>query len=145
MKLADRLAHLGTETAFLVFSKAKDLEAQGKEMVHLEIGEPDFDTPENIINSAIEALRNHWTHYCPSAGLIELRETVAEDISQRRGIEVGPENIVITPGGKPIIIFSISTFFFCNKSFFACCRISPPNKFIGGEPINFPTNKLLGL
>ena len=107
MKLADRLGHLGTETAFLVFSKAKDLEAQGMEMVHLEIGEPDFDTPGNIIDSAIEALQNHWTHYCPSAGLIELRETVAEDISKRRGVKVGPENVVITPGGKPIIIFAM--------------------------------------
>ena len=107
MKLADRLGHLGTETAFLVFSRAKDLEAQGKEMVHLEIGEPDFDTPRNIIDSAIEALQNHWTHYCPSAGLIELRETVAEDITKRRGINVGPENVVITPGGKPIIIFAM--------------------------------------
>lgn len=107
MELADRLAHLGTETAFLVYSKARELEVRGKEMVHLEIGEPDFDTPQNIINSAIDAIRNHWTHYCPSAGLPELRETVAEDISKRRGIKIGPQNVVITPGGKPIIIFAM--------------------------------------
>jgi aspartate aminotransferase len=107
MILAERLSHLGTETAFVVFSKAKDLEAQGKEMVHLEIGEPDFDTPRNIVDSAIDALNNRYTHYCPSAGLNELREAVAEDISKRRGIKVQPKNVVITPGGKPIIIFSM--------------------------------------
>jgi aspartate aminotransferase len=107
MKLADRLKNLGTETAFVVFSKAKELEAQGKEMIHLEIGEPDYDTPINIIESAIEALRNHWTHYNPSAGLPALRQVVAEEINRTRGIKIGPENVVITPGGKPIIMFSI--------------------------------------
>lgn len=107
MKLADRLANLGTETAFVVFSKAKELEAQGKEMIHLEIGEPDYDTPQNIVESAINALRNNWTHYNPSAGLPELRQVVAEEINRTRGIKIGPENVVITPGGKPIIMFSL--------------------------------------
>jgi len=107
MKLADRLTNLGTETAFVVFSKAKELEAQGKEMIHLEIGEPDFDTPQNIVESAIDALRNHWTHYNPSAGLPALRQAIAEEINRTRGIKIGPENVVITPGGKPIIMFSM--------------------------------------
>jgi len=107
MKLAERLSKLGTETAFVVFSKAKELEAQGKEMIHLEIGEPDFDTPQNIIESAIEALRNNLTHYNPSAGLPELRQAVADEMEKTRGIKVGPENVVITPGGKPIILFSL--------------------------------------
>ncbi len=105
MLLADRLEHLGTETAFIVLSKALELEKQGKEIVHLEIGEPDFDTPRNIVDSAIDALNNHWTHYCPSAGLFELREAVAEDFSKRRNVSVGPENVVITPGGKPVLFF----------------------------------------
>ena len=105
MKLADRLNYLGTETAFIVFSKALELERQGKEVVHLEIGEPDFDTPPNIIRSAVDALNNHWTHYCPSAGLYELREAVAEDINMRRGLDISPNNVVVTPGGKPIISF----------------------------------------
>jgi aspartate aminotransferase len=107
MKLADRLVNLGTETAFVVFSKAKELEARGKEMIHLEIGEPDFDTPQNITESAIEALRNNWTHYNPSAGLPELRQAVAEEMKETRGINIGPENVVITPGGKPVILFSL--------------------------------------
>jgi len=107
MKLAERLSKLGTETAFVVFSKAKELEAQGKEMIHLEIGEPDFDTPQNIIESAIDALRNHWTHYNPSAGLAELRQAVTEEMKRTRGINVEPENVVITPGGKPVILFSL--------------------------------------
>lgn len=107
MKLADRLGLLGTETAFMVLARAMELEKQGKEIVHLEIGEPDFDTPENIIEAGINALKNHWTHYGPSAGLAEFREAVAEDFSQRRRVKVKPENVVITPGGKPVIIFSI--------------------------------------
>jgi aspartate/methionine/tyrosine aminotransferase len=107
MRLADRLDFLGTETAFIVFSKALELEKQGKDIVHLEIGEPDFDTPDNIIESAVKALRNHWTHYCPSAGLAELRETVADDFSKRRGVKVEPHNVVITPGGKPIIMYTM--------------------------------------
>ncbi len=107
MRLAERLDHLGTETAFIVFSKALELERQGKDIVHLEIGEPDFDTPRNIIDSAIDALNNHWTHYCPSAGVYELREAVAEDFSKRRNVNVKPENVVIAPGGKPVIIFTL--------------------------------------
>ena len=105
MKLADRMSRLGTETAFVVLAKAKKLEAQGKEIIHLEIGEPDFDTPRNIIDEAIKALNDHWTHYGPSAGLPPLRQAIADDINRTRGIKVGPENVVVTPGGKPIMFF----------------------------------------
>ena len=105
MKLADRMSRLGTETAFVVLAKAKELEAQGREIIHLEIGEPDFDTPQNIINEAVKALQNHWTHYGPAAGLPELREAVADEIIRTRKIKVGPENVVITPGGKPVMFF----------------------------------------
>ena len=101
------MKNLGTETAFEVLAKAKALERQGREIVHLEIGEPDFDTPENIKEAAVKALYSGYTHYTPSAGIPELREAIAEYISKTRGIEVDPEEVVITPGAKPIMFFSI--------------------------------------
>ena len=107
MKLADRMSRLGTETAFVVLAKAKELEKKGIEVIHLEIGEPDFDTPRNIIDEAITALKSHWTHYGPAAGLPELREAIAQEISRSRGIKVGPQNVVVTPGGKPVMFFAI--------------------------------------
>ncbi|HID62712.1 MAG TPA: pyridoxal phosphate-dependent aminotransferase [Anaerolineae bacterium] len=107
MKLATRMSRLGTETAFEVLVKAKALEAQGREIVHLEIGEPDFDTPGNIVEAAIKALREGQTHYTPSAGLPALREVIAEEISRTRNIEVNPDQVVVTPGAKPIMFFSI--------------------------------------
>ena len=106
--LAKRMQRLGTETAFVVLARAKALEAQGLDVVHLEIGEPDFDTPANIIEKAIEALRDGYTHYGPAAGLPEVRQTFADYIAADRGIEVGPENVVIVPGGKPIIYFPLT-------------------------------------
>lgn len=107
MRFAERIKSLGTETAFEVLAKAKALEAEGKEIIHLEIGEPDFDTPKNIKEAAIRALNEGYTHYTPSAGLMKARETVARYISQTRGIEVSPEEVVITPGGKPVMFFAI--------------------------------------
>lgn len=107
MKLAERMSRLGTETAFEVLAKAKALEAQGREVVHLEIGEPDFDTPKHIIEAACEALHSGYTHYTPSAGIPELRAVIAEDTSRTRGIPVEAENVVVTPGGKPIMFFTI--------------------------------------
>ena len=105
--LAERMKRLGTETAFEVLARAKAMEAKGREIIHLEIGEPDFDTPRNIIDAAIKALNEGFTHYGPSAGLPDARKTFAEFITKDRGVEVGPENIVITPGAKPILFFSI--------------------------------------
>jgi len=99
------MERLGTETAFEVLARARELEAQGKDIVHLEIGEPDFDTPRNIIEAGKKALDEGFTHYGPSAGLPEFRDLIAEHIAQHRGIPVGRENVVVTPGGKPIMFF----------------------------------------
>ena len=107
LRLARRMARLGTETAFEVLNKAKALERQGKSIIHLEIGEPDFDTPSNIVEAAVDALHKGWTHYGPSAGLPELRQAIAEYIGRTRGITVTPEEVVVVPGGKPIMFFAI--------------------------------------
>ncbi len=107
LRLARRMSRLGTETAFEVLVKARALEAKGRDIVHLEIGEPDFDTPANIIEAASDALHKGWTHYGPSAGLPTLREAIAEDVSRSRRIKVTPDEVVVVPGGKPIIFFSI--------------------------------------
>ncbi len=105
--LASRMSRLGTETAFEVLSKAKALERQGKNIIHLEIGEPDFNTPANVVDAAVDALRQGWTHYGPSAGLPELRQVIAEYVGRTRSIEVSPEEVVVTPGGKPILFFTM--------------------------------------
>jgi aspartate/methionine/tyrosine aminotransferase len=99
------MQRLGTETAFEVMVRARALEAKGRDIVHLEIGEPDFDTPGNVINAAVGALRSGWTHYGPSAGQPKLRESIARDVGRMRDIEVKPEEVVVVPGGKPIIFF----------------------------------------
>jgi aspartate aminotransferase len=104
---AKRMETLGTETAFEVLAKARALEKQGKEVVHLEIGEPDFDTPRNIKEAAVKAINSGYTHYGPSAGLPELRETVAQYVSRTRGIKAEADEVVVTPGAKPIMFFSI--------------------------------------
>ena len=104
---AERLKRLGTETAFEVLAKAKALEAQGKEIIHMEIGEPDFDTPAYIKQAAKEALDQGYTHYTPSAGIMSVRQTIADYMSETRGIPIKPENIVIVPGGKPIMFYTI--------------------------------------
>jgi aspartate/methionine/tyrosine aminotransferase len=101
------MARLGTETAFEVLVKAKALEAQGRDIIHLEIGEPDFDTPGNIIEAGCDALRKGFTHYGPSAGMMELREVIAQHVSETRRVNVTPDEVVVVPGGKPIIFFSI--------------------------------------
>jgi len=139
---AERMSRLGTETAFEVLAKAKALEREGREIIHLEIGEPDFDTPENIKEAAIKALKEGYTHYVPAAGVLELREAIAEYISQSRGIDVDPEEVVVTPGAKPIIFFSV----------LACVdageEVMYPDpgfpiyrsvvEFVGGKPVPIP-------
>jgi aspartate/methionine/tyrosine aminotransferase len=107
MKLSERMSRLGTETAFEVLVRARALEAQGKSVVHLEIGEPDFDTPAHVSQAAMAALQAGATHYGPSAGLPELRAAIADDSSRRRGVKATPEMVVVTPGGKPIMFFVI--------------------------------------
>lgn len=107
LRLAERMSRLGTETAFEVLNKARGLERQGKKIIHLEIGEPDFDTPKNVVEAGIDALKAGWTHYGPAAGLPELRTAIAEDISRSRGVKVTSDWVVVVPGGKPIIFFTI--------------------------------------
>src|SRR5580698_2719546 len=107
LQLARRMSRLGTETAFEVLNKARALERQGKSVIHLEIGEPDFDTPANVIDAGINALRGGWTHYGPAAGQPELRQALADYVSRTRGVKVTPEEVVVVPGGKPIIFFTI--------------------------------------
>ncbi len=107
LHLARRMARLGTETAFEVLNKARALERQGKSIIHLEIGEPDFDTPANVVEAAVEALRKGYTHYGPSAGLPELRQAIAEEVSRTRGVEVSPDEVAVVPGGKPIMFFTM--------------------------------------
>jgi aspartate aminotransferase len=107
LHLAKRMARLGTETAFEVLNKARALERKGKEIIHLEIGEPDFDTPKNVVDAAIDALRKGWTHYGPSAGLPELRQAIADHVASSRGVKVSADEVVVVPGGKPIIFFAL--------------------------------------
>lgn len=125
MKYADRMNRLGTETAFEVLARARELEAQGKSIVHLQIGEPDFDTPPNVVEAAIAALRRGETHYTPSAGIMPLRKAIADFVSKDRGLKAGPENVVVTPGGKPVLFYTI----------FAC--VDPGDEVIHPNP-GFP-------
>ena len=107
MQYANRLSRLGTESAFEVLARARELQRQGKSVIHLEIGEPDFPTPKNICEAAIKAIHADKTHYCPSAGIPEAREVVAQYISRTRKTKVAVENVVIMPGAKPIIFNAI--------------------------------------
>ncbi len=141
-KLASRMERLGTETAFAVLARAKALEAQGREIVHLEIGEPDFDTPEHIVEAGCRALRQGQTHYTPAAGITELREAIAADVARSRGIAVDPAQVVVTPGGKPIMYFVILALVEAGD------EVSMPNpafpiyesmvNFAGGRPVFVP-------
>src|SRR5215467_4429238 len=105
MKLAERMSRIGVESAFDVLVRARALEAQGRSVVHLEIGEPDFPTPAHIVDAAKQALDDGYTHYGPTQGLPELREAIAAHVARTRGIPVGPEHVSVVPGGKPIIFF----------------------------------------
>lgn len=108
-QFAESMSRLGTESAFEVLAKAREMERQGKEVVHLEIGEPDFDTPKNIVEAAVKALENGEHHYTPSQGILPLRETVAEYISKTRSVDIHPQEVVVVPGGKPMIFLTIMT------------------------------------
>lgn len=142
MKFANRMQQLGTETAFEVLVRAKALEAQGRDIIHLEIGEPDFDTPANITDAACEALHAGATHYTPAPGVPALREAIAADATARRGVTFAPENVVVTPGGKPIMFFSILALVDTGD------EVIYPNpgfpiyesmiQFVGGKPVPIP-------
>ena len=107
MKLAKRMGRLGTETAFRVLAKAQALEAKGIDVVHLEIGEPDFDTPKNVSDAAAKALGEGYTHYCNSQGIVPLRTEIAKEMERTRGVTIDPNRVVVTPGAKPIMFYSI--------------------------------------
>lgn len=107
MRFAQRMGQLGTETAFEVLARARALEATGRSVVHLEIGEPDFPTPEHIIEAGCRALRDGYTHYTPAPGIELLREAIARDASERRGVAFAPDEVVVTPGGKPIMFYTV--------------------------------------
>ncbi len=142
MKLAGYMDRLGTETAFSVLARAKALEAQGREIIHLEIGEPDFDTPANIVEAGCAALRGGHTHYTPAAGIPELRAAIAEDVARSRGIAVDPAQVVVTPGGKPIMFYAILALVEAGD------EVLMPNpafpiyesmvNFVGGRPVFVP-------
>src|ERR1700737_2514974 len=104
---AERMGHIGRETAFEVLARARAMEAKGPSVVHLEIGEPDFDTPSHIIAAGQQALEQGFTHYGPGAGQPELRQAVADYLQRWRGLDIDPSRVVITPGGKPIMFFAI--------------------------------------
>jgi len=107
MRLSKKIARLGTESAFKVLAQAQALEARGMDVVHLEIGEPDFDTPKNICDACADAVGKGYTHYCNSQGILPLRAEIAREIERTRGVSISPERIVVTPGAKPIIFYSI--------------------------------------
>ncbi len=142
LPLAGRMGLLGTETAFDVLVKARNLEAQGRHVIHLEIGEPDFDTPQHIKDAAIRALQEGHTHYTPAAGIPQLREAIAEYIGKTRGIPVDPAEVVVTPGAKPIMFFAILALVDSGD------EVIYPNpgfpiyesviRFVGGVPVPLP-------
>ncbi|MEA2622335.1 MAG: aspartate aminotransferase [Chloroflexota bacterium] len=107
MRLAERVRDIGTETAFEAAGRARALEATGRSVIHLEIGEPDFDTPANVREAAKRALDDGLTHYGPPLGLPALREAIAADATRRKGFTVDPANVVVTPGAKPIMYFAL--------------------------------------
>jgi aspartate/methionine/tyrosine aminotransferase len=148
MSFAQRMSRLGTESAFEVLARAKALERQGREIVHLEIGEPDFDTPAHIRDAAKRALDNGATHYGPAAGLPELREAIAKDVGATRQIPVTPEEIVVTPGAKPIMYFVITALvdpgdevIYPNPGFPIYESVI---NFVGGVPVPIPLREETG-
>jgi len=148
MIYAERMSNLGTETAFEVLAKAKKLEAEGKSIIHLEIGEPDFPTPENICEAAIRSIKAGDTHYTPSAGIPEMRNAIAKYINKTRGIEVHPDEVVMTPGAKPIMFYAILAI--VNEG----DEVIYPNpgfpiyesmiKFVGGKPVPVKLEESMG-
>ena len=143
------MTRLGTEGAFEVLAKARRLEAEGKQIVHLEIGEPDFATPDNIVEAGISAMQNGYTHYTPASGIFEAREAVAQFVAQSLKTEVDPNDVVLVPGSKNVLLFTL------------LATIEPGDEvilpdpgypayasqvnFIGGVPRKRATNRLAGL
>src|SRR5262247_4793279 len=148
MRFAPSMSRLGTESAFEVLARARALERQGREIIHLEIGEPDFDTPVHIKDAAKQALDAGATHYGPSAGLPELREAIAKHIGETRGVPVAPEEVVVTPGAKPIMFFTIMALIgegdeaiYPNPGFPIYESVI---RFVGGVPVPIPLREETG-
>jgi aspartate aminotransferase len=148
MKPAERISRLGVESAFDVLVRARALEAQGRNIIHLEIGEPDFATPPHIIEAAKQALDEGWTHYGPTQGLPELREAIAAYISRTRAIQADPARVCVTPGGKPIIFFPMIALLEAGD------EVIYPNpgfsiyesmiRFLGAKPVPIPLEERRG-
>src|SRR5919201_2904753 len=145
---AQRMERLGTETAFEVLARAKALEAQGGDMLHSEIGETDFDTPWHIKEAAIQALHDGYTHYGPTPGLPVLREAIAEVVSTSRGIPVSPDEVIVTPGAKPIMFFTLLAYaqagdevIYPNPSF---PIYESMIRFVGAKPVPIPLLEATG-
>jgi aspartate/methionine/tyrosine aminotransferase len=140
MQYTERIQKLESEGAYVVLAKAKALERQGKSIIHLQIGEPDFDTPKNIIDAAIKAMQSGQTHYAPSAGIPEAREAAAEYLSKTRGIKVTPEQTVIMPGAKPFIYCGVTALINEGDEVIVPNPGYPPYrsvvKFVGGKPVS---------
>jgi aspartate aminotransferase len=148
MHVASRMSRLGTESAFEVLARARALERQGHRIIHLEIGEPDFDTPEHIKTAAKQALDAGATHYGPSAGLPELREAIAKHIGETRGVPVSADEVVVTPGAKPIMFFIIMALvgegdeaIYPNPGFPIYESVI---RFVGGMPVPIPLREETG-
>ena len=134
IKFAERMSHLGTESAFEVLAKARRLEAEGKRIVHLEIGEPDFATPDNIVEAGISAMQNGYTHYTPAAGIFEARQAVAGFVTRMLKTEVDPAEVVLVPGSKNVLLFTL-----LNRD--EMMKICPalPGAFLDGELLGHQT------
>ena len=142
LRLASRMKRLGTETAFEVLARARALEAQGRNIVHLEIGEPDFDTPKNVIEAGVQALRTGWTHYGPAAGQPDARQAVADYVARTRGVPVAANEVVIVPGGKPILLYAMTALIEPGDEVL-CPNPAYPiyeslANFVGGTPVPVP-------
>jgi aspartate aminotransferase len=142
LRLASRMKRLGTETAFEVLARARALEAQGRNIVHLEIGEPDFDTPKNVVEAGVQALRTGWTHYGPAAGQPDARQAVADYVARTRGVPVAANEVVIVPGGKPILLFAMTALIEPGDEVL-CPNPAYPiyeslANFVGGKPVAVP-------
>ena len=130
MKFAERIQTLAPEGAYAVLEKANALEAEGREIIHLEIGQPDFPTFENIAKAGIQAIENGYTRYTPSAGMKSLRDTIAKDAGERRGIHIDPSQVVVGPGAKPALFFP------------TLALVQPGDEVIYPDP-GFPTYKAM--
>src|SRR6266853_2607961 len=148
MRLAEKMSWIGTESAYEVLARARELEKQGKNIIHLEIGEPDFPTPAHVIEAGKRALDEGWTKYGPTPGFPEFREAIAGYVSRTRGIPAGPDNVCVVPGGKPIMFFSMVALLEPGD------EVIYPNpgfpiyesmiRFLGGKPVPIPLEESRG-